>query len=110
METKEYDVVDMKATTFSRVGQTSGKIELNNRYIDRLTPDEIEIQVIWCKTRRLDHVIPEIEVDVIVFDICKRRELLKPLLSAMVKQGKVTLSKDYQNRVIEMKKMIDENK
>jgi hypothetical protein len=106
MSDERYVVVSIKNertgkrdTTFSRVSQQSGEIQLNKNYIHTLTPEEIEVNVLWCEERRKDHIIPEAEIDKKVFATCKSKGLEKDLLTAMIKQGKVCLTDHYKKRV-----------
>lgn len=104
----KYDVVDMgRIATFSRVGKTTGTIQFNKRFFSKLTPDEKLTQVIWCCEKRKDHSKPDQDVDIEVYAICKELNLLKPLLSGMIKQAKVTNKSPYTARVKNMELMIE---
>jgi len=95
-------------TTFSRVRNSDKQIQLNKDIIHLLNKDEIEINVLWCDTRRIDLEIPESEVDKKVFDICKKKGIEKHLMSAMVKQGKMCFTEHYTKRVKLMAEMVYE--
>jgi hypothetical protein len=85
--------------TFSRVGQKSGEIQINKDYVNKLTKDEIEVNVLWCEERRKNHKIPEKEVDKKVLETCRVKGLEKSLLSVLVKQGTINSSEYIMERI-----------
>ena len=113
MTAERYVVIDLglnykgdKNTAFSRIRHSDHQIQFNKNYFGLLSKDEIEANVIWCETRIKDFEKSEIETDKYVYAICKSKGIEKALLSAMIKQGKLTLTPEFKKRVEQMSKLV----
>lgn len=106
----EYVIVDIpNKTTFSRVRQKDGQIEVNKGMVEYLTENELRALVLWCDVAFKLNMFSEaeIETDKKVFEVCKEKGIERDFLTALMKQSiqSQTYNSIIRDRIDQLEKL-----